>query len=143
DTGVCPFGLCFRPAADHVGKPPFSTWEYRPPYLPEPLSLAVGTNAAVVSEPFLCYLPFVRRPDNALSSRRQPLDHAVGLREVTHVTLECPQAVGPSPALRQVMRTELIDCRPGEAPLVELGFDGVTAGRTRDFRPELPLILRS
>src|SRR5258705_2413253 len=66
-AGACPFGLCFRPVAPHADKPPFSTWDYCPPYLPDTLSLAVGTNAAVLVEPFLCYLAFARRPASAPS----------------------------------------------------------------------------
>jgi hypothetical protein len=141
NTGACPFGLCFRPAADHVGGPPFSTWDYRPPYLPQPLSLAVGTNAAVLIEPMLCYLAFPRRPDISPPSRLQPLDHPAGLREVTRVTLAGPRTDGPSPALRALMRSELVGWREGAAPLAELGFDGERGGNTQDFRPALPLVL--
>ena len=141
NTGACPFGLCFRPAAGHVGGPPFSTWDYRPPYLPDPLSLAVGTNAAVLAEPMLCYLAFARRTDGVQSARLQPLDHPAGLREVTRVTLAGPRPVRPSEALRALMRTELVGWRENETPRVELGFDGERGGKTQDFRPALPLVL--
>ncbi len=140
NTGACPFGLCFRPAAEHVGGPPFSTWDYRPPYLPQPLSLAVGTNAAVLIEPMLCCLAFPRRPDSSPPSRLQPLDHPAGLREVTRVTLAGPCTDGPSPALLALMQSNLVGWRESAAPLVELGFDGEKGGRTWDFRPALPLV---
>ena len=142
DTGACPFGLCFRPAAEDVGGPPFPTWEYRPPYLPDTLSLAVGTNAAVLTEPFLCYLPFVRRPESAPPSRLQPLDHPACLREITRVTLAGPWPARPSDALQSLMRSEQIGWRASEAPLAELGFDGENGGSTHDFRPALPLVFR-
>jgi len=139
-TGACPFGLCFRPAADHVGGPPFSTWDYRPPYLPDPLSLAVGTNAAELAEPMLCYLGFARRTDSVRPARLQPLDHPAALREVTRLTLAGPRAGRPSEALQALMRSELVGWRESEAPLVELGFDGERGGGTQDFRPALPLV---
>jgi hypothetical protein len=142
DTGACPFGLCFRPAADHVGKSPFSTWEYRPPYLPESLSLAVGTNAAALTEPFLCYLAFARRPDSTPPARLQQRDHPAGLREVTRVTLAGPWPGRHSEALQALMRSDLVGWRVSEAPLVELGFDGERGGNAQDFRPALPLVFR-
>jgi len=142
DAGACPFGLCFRPAADHAGEPPFPTWEYRPPYLPDPLSLAVGTNAAELAEPMLCYLAFARRTDSVRPARLQPLDHPAGLREVTRVTLAGPWPRRPSETLQTLMRSELVGWRENEAPQVELGFDGEKGGRTWDFRTALPLVFR-
>jgi hypothetical protein len=140
DTGACPFGLCFRPVQEHIAGPSFSTWDYRPPYLPDSLSLAVGTNAAVLTEPFLCYLPFVRRPDSAAPLRRQPLGHPAGLRELTRVTLSAPWPKQPSEALPILMGGEIVGWRKSKAPLAELGFDGELSGKTQDFRPALPLI---
>ena len=140
DAGSCPFGLCFRPSAEHAGEPPFATWDYRPPYLPDSVSLAVGTNAAALTEPFLGYLPFVRRPDSAPPSRLQPMDHPAGLRELTRVTLSGPWPERASEELKSLTHCELIGWRKSEAPLAELGFDGEQSGKTQDFRPALPLV---
>jgi hypothetical protein len=142
DSGACPFGLCFRPDADHVGGPPFSTWKYRPPYLPDPLSLAVGTNAAELAEPLLCYLTFARRTDGVRPGRLQPLDHPAGLREITRVTLAGPWPGRPSEALQPLMRSGPVGWRASEAPLAEFGFDGEKGGNAHDFRPALPLVFR-
>ena len=97
---------------------------------------------AVLTEPFLRYLAFARRPDSAAHSRPQPLDHPAGLREVTRVTLAGPWPARPSEALQPLMRSELVGWRASEAPLAELGFDEGTSGKTQDFRPALPLVFR-
>src|SRR3954462_6368223 len=38
---ACPFGICLRPKEDQNAGPPFPAWEYRPPYLPDPLFLHI------------------------------------------------------------------------------------------------------
>ena len=141
DEGACPFGIGFRPGPGAKEKPPFATWEYRPAYLPEPLSLQVGINCELPTEPFLFFLPFaLRRPDAQTGARRQPLQHAAGLREITHVELVIPQAHSPSPELRSLVDNRLVRISEGAKPLMTLGFDGEAQGKHADFRPALPLI---
>ncbi len=139
--GACPLALCFRPRAHQAGAPPFPTWEYRPPYLPETQSFGVATNADVLTEPMLCYLAFGQRPDTYPAAKRQPLQHSAGLREITRVELVSPHAGGPSPELRAVTDANLARLRSGGQYLVELGFDGELRGQKAEFQPALPLVL--
>jgi hypothetical protein len=136
---ACPFGLCFRPGTQENCSIPFPTWEYRPPYLPESRSFHVGTNADVLNEPALFYLPFSRRPDSQSTPRRHVMEHAVGFRELTRVELISPHGDGLSPAFEALLSTGAIRRRSGARQLVELGFDGESKGRVADFRPSLPL----
>lgn len=140
-NGVCPFGLCFRPGADHIGGPPFSTWEYRPPYLPPPLSIHVATNASMLTEPMLFYLAGGRRPDSYPTAERQRLEHAAGLSEITRLELISPQVGSLSPEMQVLESTSLVRLRAGTEHLLELGFDGERQGKEADFRPALPLSL--
>jgi hypothetical protein len=119
----------------------FPSWAYRPPYLPEPLSIAVGMNSDVLTEPMLFQTPFGKRPDRYSAEKAQPLDHHLGLREITRVELVCPAANQPSPALQAVLNTDRVKLRTGEEYCVELGFDGEVQGDRVDFRPGLPLVI--
>jgi len=141
-SGGNPFGVGFRPAAHGNGDVPFPAWEYRPPYLPEPLSLLVGTNAAVLHEPLLFHLAFAQRPDCYPAGKRQPLVHPSGLREITQVEFVSPRAENRSPALQAVTRAGMIRVSAGTEHLLVIGFDGETRGKNADFRPSLPLILQ-
>lgn len=49
--GVCPFGICLRPALGFGNTVAFSSWAYHPPYLPNTLSIEVGKNSDVLAEP--------------------------------------------------------------------------------------------
>jgi Glyoxalase-like domain len=136
--GACPFGLCFRSTA---GATAFSSWAYRPPYLPETLSIAVGTNSEVLTEPMLFQIPFGQRPDRFPPEQAQPLEHPIGWREITRVEVVSPAGDHSSPELQAVVDAQQIKLRVGPAYCLELGFDGESQGQQIDCEPELPLIL--
>jgi len=90
----CPFGICTRPT-DATGQPPFTTWDYRPPYLPASRSIAMARSSARAIEPLLFHLPFGRRPDRVPTTRREPLAHPLGCRQMTRLRLCSPHAHAP------------------------------------------------
>jgi len=136
-SGACPLGLGFRSKTQHDVSVPFSSWEYRPPYLPAPSCLHVATNASVLTEPMLFYLPVGLR-----SAKRQMPAHRAGLREVTRVEVVSPHADRLSSEMAAVTGAGLAQFRAGLEYLVELGFDGESQGQQADFRPLLPLVFR-
>ncbi len=139
---VCPFGVCLRPAPGQPADgPPFSSWDYHPAYLPPNLAIAVATNAAVLTEPMLFYLPFAQRQDRYAGAKAQPLDHAPGWREVTRVGMTLPQPPPRSKELNSLASTHLLEIQTGPAYLMDIGFDGETQGCHQDLRPTLPLIV--
>ena len=142
DKGACPFGIGFRPRTSHAGSLPFPAWEYRPPYLPDSLSIQVASNAKVLTEPMLFYLSFAQRPEAYPNAKRQVLEHTPGLKEVTGIDVVSPHAANRSVALEAVSRAGLARVRTGAGYLLELGFDGEQQGRLADFRPGLPLVFR-
>ena len=147
---VCPFGICLRPGQGSSRAVPsevrsalsaFPSWEYRPPYLPASLSIAVGNNSEELTEPMLFQIPFGKRPDQAPPEKAQPLEHPLGLREITRVEVVTPIAARPSLELQAVLDTQQVKLRTGETYCIELGFDGEAKKQQVDFRPELPLMI--
>ena len=141
NNGACPFGICLRPAKGSEDTVAFSSWEYRPPYLSETMSIAIATNSNVLTEPMLFQISFGKRPDRYSAQKSQPLEHGVGLREITRVELVSPAANNPSPELQAVLETNQLKLRIGTEYFVELGFDEEVQGQQVDFRPGLPLII--
>jgi hypothetical protein len=138
--GNSPFGLCFRSVGGIAGKPRFSTWEYQPPYLPDPHRILVGTNFDNLMEPMLFYLTLGRRPDGLFQALRQPLEHAAGVEEVTGVRLVSPHEGKLSTELQSVVDSGLVSLGTGGEYLMEISFDKGAEGQKADFRPGLPLI---
>jgi hypothetical protein len=140
NDGVCPIGICLRPALGSSNTVAFSSWAYSPPYLPETLSIAIGTNSNVLTEPMLFQTPFSKRPDQ-YTTKAPPLKHHFGLREITRVELVSPASDSLSPEFQAVVDTNQVRVRLGAEYYVELGFDGEVQGHQVDFRPELPLLM--
>ena len=138
---TCPFGVCLRSGPSDGDTVAFSSWAYRPPYLSDTLSIAVGTNSNVLTEPMLFQIPFGKRPDQYPTEKAQPLKHHVGWREITRIELVSPTADNPSPEFQAVIDTNQVRVRVGVEYCVELGFDWEVQGHQVDFRPALPLIL--
>lgn len=138
-SGASPFGICLRPVEKDTTELPFPGWIYRPPYLPEPLVIHMGGNAILVTEPLCFYLAFAQRPDKVWP--RQSFVHPAGFREVTALRIFSPVAESASAVMKATGQTGAVRFLPGATHLMEVGFDGEVAGRSRDFRPQLPLRL--
>jgi hypothetical protein len=137
-AGACPFGIVLRPAGgEHIG-PPFATWSYRPEYLPEGVAIELATGTPV-TEPEIFYFAAARRPDELL---RQPLVHALPVREVTGLRIGIPGNAARSAAAITVEESGAAFFSPADTYLMTLSFDLEEHGQFADLRPELPLVLR-
>src|SRR5262249_10478220 len=137
------FGVGLRPAREGVQDAPFPVWAYRPPYLPNPLAIQMGSDSEVVTEPLLFFLTFGRRPDSYEATRRQPLEHEAGFGASARGRV-CSLRGGPVSAAFRAVGSDcpLLSFGSGDQHLVEMGFDEETEEQSADLRPILPLILR-
>ena len=130
-----PFGICVRPVNLHDTGSPFPAWEYRPAYLPDPLSMQVSE--AGIEEPMWIHLSFMRR------ARREGwfIEHPIGIREITRLTLTTPMPLR-SNASQKIIESGVLATRTGETSLLEIEFDSYQRKEHVDFRPDLPVIFR-
>src|SRR5581483_4160939 len=128
--GASPFGICVRPADPERTDPPFPAWEYRPPYLPDPLVMHIAETG--VEEPMWVYLSFMRRVDR----ENRFVEHPIGVREITGLTLTSTVPLRSTVAQR-IMEDGILSNRAGKESLLEIEFDSRRRKQTVDFRPEL------
>lgn len=133
---AAPFGICFRPSAT-APDAAFSTFDYQPSYLPPGMAIQIASDAPL-SEPMWFFLATASAPAHWEGARRQPLDHAAGLRHITAV-----RCTRPAPAmLSQAAKASGIDFVDGDGHLLEISFDNQAGGQIKDFRPLLPVVFR-
>ena len=130
-----PFGICLRPADSRSPVPPFSAWEYRPAYLPDPLVMHIGETG--VEEPMWFYLNFMRRANR----EQQFIEHPIGIREITGLTVTTIAPLSSSVS-QSVVQSGVLSTRTGSEHLLEIYFDGARRKETLDLRPHLPIIFR-
>jgi hypothetical protein len=130
-----PFGICLRPVDSQNPELPFPAWEYRPAYLPNSLAMHIGDVG--VEEPMWIYLSFMRRVDRL----QRFVEHPVGIREITSLTLTTPVPLRSAVAQRMV-ESGILSTQKGPRSLLEIGFDGNRRKETVDFRPHLPLVFQ-
>ena len=133
--GACPFGIVFRPRTTSTAEAPFPSWSYRPPYLPNGLSIEVGRSMAL-TEPQLFYLPFARHRD---PTGREPTAHPAGIDRISNVSVTIPPGLEPTDTLASALDADLFTLRRGPDYLLELAFDGEGCSSI-DLRPGLPLL---
>jgi hypothetical protein len=101
--GASPSGIARRPLHPTEQEIPFPAWEYRPRYLPPILPIYVATNSTSSRSP----CSSTCRLDGGLvtpTDRRQPLEHAIGVREITAHRITLPHRQPWSAAVQAVER---------------------------------------
>lgn len=98
ELGTCPIGIALRSAEPL----PFSTWDYRPSFLPESMSIEVAEISRDPMMPFVFRSPGAARPDAWTDGRAGTRQTEAGLSELDRIVLTAPQAL-------DTLRTHLPD----------------------------------
>jgi len=105
-----PFGICLRPVDPQDAAPPFPAWEYRPAYLPDPLVVHIGDVG--IEEPMWVYLSFMRRVQRKQWFIEWFIEHPIGIREITGLTLISPKPLR-SPGAQRIVESGVLAARMG------------------------------
>lgn len=138
---ISPFGICFRPSDNSIGKPTFATWDYKPQYLPNSLSIQVGSKTPLC-EPMWFYVSFAKRSDSFPREKSQPINNKLSLKEVTAATVTINNTCNLSEVAQEISKLHNFKLKESDQNLLELEFDYGREGKFHDFRPDLPLIFR-
>lgn len=137
-SGACPFGVCLRPSNDSRQRPPFRTWTYQPAY--SPVAIEVGVNSEAADEPFLFYIPVVRKHDE-LARQAEPTDHLIGVRYLTDLEIRHPAHGRQSSVMQAFEESGIVSFKVAPDFLMRIVFDNGAEGRSLDVRPEIPLTI--
>jgi hypothetical protein len=68
--------------------------------------------------------------------------HALGVHRITSVRVVSPKTYQPITSLSYLQQDRILSLDQGEQWLLELSFDDGKKKKSKDLRPDLPLILR-
>jgi len=130
------FGFGLRPTGDVGAALPFSTWDYRPPYLPAGTAILMGSNSEKPTEPLIFVLPWKSGPGYECPQ------HPNGARRVTKVSLTIGAVEDPSPEFTTFCSLGLVQIGFGVAPLLKVEIDAGESRNLVDLRPAVPFMIQ-
>jgi hypothetical protein len=132
-TDASPFGIAFRTERVETS---IDTWPYEAAFLPPGKNIPIVTRPGAADEPLVFLIP------PTLPVRlRVPQAHRGQHRRVTRVAAFGPRVSVLPGAVRRLCDREVLTGRAPEHRL-ELEWDGGGSGKSHDFGPTLPLVLR-
>ena len=134
-AGASRIGLAFRSRGTGPCEFPLETWPYRPPYLPPDMAIPVARNSTALSEPLLFFMPWERR------WRAPRLPRPNGAREVTGLRVTLVASGTPSREVQWLQEWGGAQVTVGHSELLEVEFDGGTAGGSLELGAVMPLTL--
>lgn len=140
DKNISPFGIGFRPTTEKDEKALFPVWDYHPIYLPDFLKIQVA-DSTPLSEPMFFYLSFAGRQDKYPLEKLENMKHKLPLKEVTEVKMHINKKENFSEAAEIINKTNSLILIKDNENYLELTFDNHIL-KKKDFRPNIPLIIR-
>lgn len=135
-NNTSPFGLIFKSL--NV-KAPFDGWEYKPKYLPKGFSILVGNNCKILNEPLIFKLPDSGKAD---LKKKQLFQNLSGFNEVSSVQVKMPGIATQSSVVKSIGNSKENLFKESANHVMEIVFDEESGGKSKDFRPGLPLIIK-
>ena len=92
--------------------------------------------------PALFIEPLVLSDTGEQAARAKLYHHPIGVDRITAVQLISPKTYQPIAALTYMQKQHLLSIEPGDEWRVEVTFDDGRLKKSKDLRPDLPLIIR-
>jgi len=146
-SGWSPFGinLVRTTAADPVYPP--TTWSVTAPWMEPGTSMLILTARDDTKSPAISVhaIPTDEAANTVQAAREgesSMFHHPIGVKRITAVRLIAPRDYTPAPAINYVKDAGIITLGKGGQWLIEMTFDGGAKKKSKDLRPDLPLIIR-
>ena len=137
-----PFGLVVKRKDDLCKYMPFDGFEYQPDYFKAPMSFHIGDDASNINAPLCIYVPFFT--PKIIDTENVPVSVDTKkerrFKKMTQVNI---QTVTDqlSHELIKVDQSDRLSIQCSDQHVMELFLDDCVCGQSKDFRPDIPLIL--
>ncbi len=127
-----PFGIILNRKDNVHIEMPFYGWKYQPDYFKPPMAFHVGMNSSNLLEPLCFYVPFIEPFERKIEKGIFKSISNVKIYTTTENT---------SGVLDVAHRADRLSIANGDQHLMEITFDENQRGLTKDFRPDIPLVI--
>src|SRR5215471_1689334 len=141
-SGWCPFGIASRRTTDQDLTLPFPTWSWTADWMPKGAEMVMLTPREDTRSPALYIEPRALTDQDKQAALAARFHHPLGVHRITSVRLASPKTYQPIAPLSHLRRERILRLDQGEQWLLDLSFDGGKKKKSKDLRPDLPLILR-
>jgi hypothetical protein len=137
ETGASPFGVGLHYKDGKERALPVPTKKYWAEWMPPSAWLEMIPKASIYEPEYFILseeLAFIEPKDSEMA-------HPLGLQYLTHLSITVTRRDTLGPMTQLLEENQVFQIREGEAPLMELTFDGGIREKSLDYRPVLPLIV--
>ncbi len=127
-----PFGVILRRNDNSHTGIPFEGWKYQPDYFDPPWTFHVGINSSDLLEPLCIYAPFIEPCDRRIEKGT--------FQSISNVRIYVP-VERISDVLAAAHKADRLSVVHGNQQLMEVTLDENQCGLSKDFRPEIPLVI--
>jgi hypothetical protein len=141
-SGWCPIGVGFRYATPSNEALPFPTWSWSADWMPKGSVMEMLAPRDDTRSPALFIEPRALTDTREQAARASLYHHPIGVRRITAIQLISPKTYQPIAALTYLQKQHLLSIKPGDEWVLELTFDDCKQEKSKDLRPDLPLVIR-
>ena len=141
-SGWCPIGVGLRRATPSDDPLPLPTWSWTAEWMPKGSKMEMLTPRDDTRSPALFIEPRAMADIDEQAARASRYRHPIGTRQITAIQLLSPKTYEPIAALTYLQTQGVLNTKQGDQWLLELTFDGGRRKSSKDFRPDLPLVIR-
>lgn len=135
DTNISPFGFGISPSDNGLKITDYTTWEYKPLFIPPPFKMDVYGNS--LTEPMYYYMDFL---SDSGKINQKIFNHSNGIQTISKVELHTPHASLNTKFKQNFHDHDVINYVQSDTHFLKITFDNGTKNQSYDFRPALPLI---
>ena len=141
-SGWCPIGVGFRRTTPSDAAWPFPTWSWTADWMPKGSKMEMLTPRDDTRSPALFVEPRSLTDPGEQAARGSLYHHPIGSRRITAIRLISPKAYHPIASLEYLKAQHVLSIKKGDQWLLEVTFDGGQSKKSKDLRPDLPMVIR-
>jgi Glyoxalase-like domain len=141
-SGWCPIGVGLRRTTPSNDALPFPTWSWTAEWMPKGTKMEMLTPRDDTRSPALFIEPRALTDTSEQAARASRYHHPIGTRHITAIRLISPKTYERIAALKYLQTEYVLSVTQGDQWLLELTFEGGKRKKSKDLRPDLPVVIR-